>query len=336
MQEEKRRTTAAGTTMRAVTQDRYGGPVVLRVGEVPVPDVRPREVLVQVRAAGIDRGVWHLVTGTPYLARLAVGVRRPRNAVPGMDLAGVVVAVGAQVSRFAVGDEVFGGGRGTFADFAAAAEHTLVRKPAGLSFEQAAAVPVSAVTALKALHDVGRVAAGQHVAVLGASGGVGSFAVQLAKAAGARVTGVCSAEKAEFVRSLGADRVLDYATEDFSDGAPAFDLVLDIGGRPSVPRLRRALAPRGTAVIVGGEGGGWLSGGMQRQFGAVALSPFVGQRLAMVIALVRADSLERLVGLIGDGSVTPRIDHSFRLEQAAEALAHLEEGRVRGKLVLTV
>ncbi|MDQ0734949.1 NAD(P)-dependent alcohol dehydrogenase [Arthrobacter agilis] len=336
MQDEDSRATTAGATMRAVTRYEYGGPDVLRVGDVPVPEVKPDEVLVRVHAAGVDRGVWHLMTGTPYLARLAVGVRRPRNVVPGQDLAGVVEAVGARVSRFAVGDEVFGSGRGSFAEFAAAPEDTLVRKPAGLTFEQAAAVPVSAVTALKALHDVGRVTAGQHVAILGASGGVGSFAVQLAKAAGARVTGVCSAAKGDFVLSLGADRVIDHAAGDFAAGSPAYDLVLDIGGRPSVGHLRRALAPRGTAVIVGGEGGERLSGGMHRQLGAAALSPFVRQRLAMVIALVRAESLERLVALMGEGAVMPSIDRSFRLEQASEALAYLEAGRVRGKVVLAV
>ncbi|OUM39481.1 NAD(P)-dependent alcohol dehydrogenase [Arthrobacter agilis] len=322
--------------MRAVVQDAYGGSEVLHSRDVPVPGVAADEVLIQVRAAGLDRGVWHTMTGLPYLGRLAFGLRGPRNPVLGMDVAGVVVAVGARVSRFAVGDEVFGVGRGTFAEFATAREGGLVHKPAALSFVQAAAVPVSGVTAVKALHDAGRVGEGQHVAILGASGGVGSFAVQLARAAGAQVTAVCSGAKAEYVRALGADQVIDYRVQDFALGGAAFDLILDIGGTPSVARLRRALSPNGTAVIVGGEGGGNLTGGLHRQLGAVALSPFVHQRLAMVFAVVRAEALERLVPLIEGGSVVPSIDRTFPLARAAEAMDYLESGAVRGKVVLTV
>lgn len=336
MQERLGRTTAGTGTMRAVVQDAYGRAEVLRPREVPEPGIAADEVLVQVRAAGLDRGVWHTMTGLPYLGRLAFGLRGPRNPVPGMDVAGVVVAAGARVSRFAVGDEVFGVGRGTFAEYATASEGSLVHKPAALSFVQAAAVPVSGVTAMKALHDVGRVGDGQQVAILGASGGVGSFAVQLAEAAGAQVTAVCSGAKGEYVRALGAHRVIDYSLQDFAHAGAAFDLILDIGGTPSVGHLRRALAPNGTAVIVGGEGGGNLTGGLHRQIGAAALSPFVRQRLAMVFAVVRAEVLERLVPLIEAGSVVPSIDRTFPLADAAEAMDYLESGAVRGKVVLTV
>lgn len=335
MQESTGGRTTSGT-MRAVVHSAYGGADVLELRDVPVPAVGAGEVLVRVRAAGVDRGAWHMMTGLPYLGRLAFGLRGPRHPVLGMDVAGVVVAVGGQVSRFAVGDEVFGVGRGTFAEFATAAEGSLVRKPALLSFAEAAAVPVSGVTALQALHDVGRVREGQQVAILGASGGVGSFAVQLARAAGAQVTAVCSDAKAAYVRSLGAGSVLDYGERDFADCGTAFDLVVDIGGSPSVARLRRALAADGTAVIVGGEGGGNLTGGLNRQLGAVALSPFVRQRLAMMFTRVRADGLGRLVDLIGAGSVVPSIDRVLPLAHAAEALELLASGAVRGKLVLTV
>ncbi|WP_247826216.1 NAD(P)-dependent alcohol dehydrogenase [Arthrobacter antioxidans] len=330
-----RRATTTGT-MRAVLQDVFGGPDVLHLGEVPVPDIAEDEVLVQVRAAGVDRGVWHTMTGLPYLGRLAFGLRRPKHPVPGTDLAGVVVAVGAQVTRFAVGDDVFGGGRSTFADYAAASEQSLAHKPAGLSFTQAAAVPVSAVTALKAVQDVGRVVEGQQVLILGASGGVGSYAVQLAKAAGAHVTAVCSGAKRDYVLALGADRAVDYESGDFADGREAYDVVLDIGGNPSVARLRRSLTRRGTAVIVGGEGGGRFTGGLHRQFAALALSPFVPQRLTTLLALVRADGLERLLPLIDAGAIVPSIDRTFALGEAAQALDHLASGKVRGKIVLTL
>ncbi|MBG6225577.1 NADPH:quinone reductase-like Zn-dependent oxidoreductase [Arthrobacter sp. CAN_A2] len=318
-----------------MVQRAFGGPDVLELREGPVPEIAADEVLVQVRAAGVDRGVWHTMTGLPYLGRLAFGLRRPRNPVPGMDLAGVVVAVGARATRFAVGDEVFGCGRSTFAEYAAAGEQSLAYKPAALTFVQAAAVPVSAVTALKAVHDAGRVAEGRRVLILGASGGVGSYAVQLAKAAGAHVTAVCSGAKRDYVLSLGADRALDYAAEDFADGRESYDLVLDIGGNPSVARLRRALTGSGTAVIVGGEGGGRFSGGLHRQFAALALSPFIPQKLTTLLALVRSDSLERLLPLIDAGAIVPSIDRTFTLGEAAQALDYLESGRVRGKIVLT-
>ncbi|WP_394251979.1 NAD(P)-dependent alcohol dehydrogenase [Arthrobacter pityocampae] len=339
-QRSARKTTAATTAapgiMRAVVQERFGGPDVLHLGEVPVPGIAAGEVLVQVHASGVDRGVWHIMTGLPYLGRLAFGLRRPRNPVPGMDLAGVVVAVGAGVTRFAVGDAVFGAGRSTFAEYAAAGERSLVHKPENLSFTQAAAVPVSAVTALKAVHDAGRVTEGSRVLILGASGGVGSYAVQLAKAAGAHVTAVCSGAKTDYVLSLGADRAVDYATTNATGGQEVYDVVLDIGGNPPVAALRRSLTAGGTAVIVGGEGGGRFLGGLHRQLLALALSPFVPQKLTTLLALVRADSLECLLPLIDAGAIVPSIDRTFPLDEAARALELLASGKVRGKVVLTL
>jgi NADPH:quinone reductase-like Zn-dependent oxidoreductase len=323
-------------TMRAIVHDLYGSADVLRLDRAPLPAVRAKEVLVRVRAAGVDRGVWHMMTGLPYLARLAFGIRKPRNRVPGMDLAGTVVAVGPAVTRFSVGDEVYGSGSGSFAEYAAAPEGKLVLKPANLSFEQAAAVPVSAVTALQGLRDAGRIRQGQKVLVIGASGGVGSYAVQLAKAFGAEVTGVCSTGKLDFVRSLGADHVIDYTREDFAEGAGRYDLVLDIAGNPSIARLRRALSTEGTAVITGGEDAGRLTGGMNRQLAALALSPFIRQRLTMFLGLVRSADLEQLTELITAGRVKPALDRTFPLADAADALRHLATGRVRGKAAITV
>lgn len=327
----------AAASMEAVVQDRYGGPDVLRVERITRPGVAGSDVLLHVRAAGLDRGTWHLMTGRPYLLRLlGFGLRRPKNRVPGIDVAGTVVAVGPGVTRFAVGDEVFGIARGSFATYAVAREDKLARKPARLSVEQAAAVPVSALTALQALRDVGRVEPGQQVLVIGASGGVGSYAVQLAKAFGAQVTGVASPAKLDLVRSLGADRIIDYTREDFADGAHRYDLILDIGGNPALSRLRRALTPTGTAVIVGGEAGGRWTGGFGRQLRATALSPFIRQRLTMFVARERAVDLDRLTELIDAGTVTPRIDRTYPLHRVPAAMRRLEAGEVRGKLVITV
>jgi NADPH:quinone reductase-like Zn-dependent oxidoreductase len=323
-------------TNRAIVQDAYGSADVLRLARVARPEVAANEVLLRVHAAGLDRGTWHLMTGRPYLLRLAFGLRAPKNPVPGLDVAGTVVALGSAVTRFAVGDEVFGFGQGTFAEYAVAREDKLARKPANLTFEQAAVVPVSAGTALQALSEHGHVEPGQHVLVIGASGGVGSYAVQLAKALGAEVTGVCSTAKLDLVRSLGADHVIDYTRDDFADGGHRYDLVLDIGGNPSLSRLRRALTPTGTLVIVGGEEGGSFSGGMNRQLRAVALSPFVRQRLTMFVAQQRAADLDRLAELLEAGTLTPSIERSYPLEEVPQAMRRLEAGQVRGKLAITV
>ena len=322
--------------MQAVVQDRYGSADVLRLALIARPEVADDEVLLRVHAAGLDRGSWHLMTGRPYLLRLGFGLRRPKNPVLGVDVAGTVVAVGSAVTRFSAGDEVFGFGKGSFAEYTVAREDRLARKPKNASFEQAAVVPVSAATALQALRDVGRVEQGQSVLILGASGGVGTYAIQLAKAFGAEVTGVCSTTKLDLVRSLGADHVIDYTRDDFAAGTHHYDLILDIAGNPTLSRLRRALAPTGTAVIVGGEEGGDFSGGMNRPLRAVALSPLVRQRLTMFIAKERSSDLERLTDLIEAGTVTPSIDRTYPLERAPEAMRHLAAGKAQGKVAITI
>ena len=322
-------------TMRAVLQDAYGTSDVWRVGEIAVPEYSDKEVLVKVEAAGLDRGTWHLMTGLPYLGRLAFGLRKPKNPVPGRDLAGTVVAVGASVTRFGVGDAVFGVGSGSFAEYAVALEDKLARAPANLTSSQAAAVPISGMTAIRALDDAGHLEPGQHVLIIGASGGVGTYAVQLAKALGADVTGVCSTAKTDLVRSLGANRVIDYTHDDFADGTARYDLILDIGGSSPLSRLRRALSPKGTLVIVGGEGGGKLTG-MGRQLGAVALSPFLRQRLTLLVPKEHYSDLERLTAYIEAGTVKPSIDRTYPLGQAADAMQQLMAGQVRGKIILTI
>ncbi|MEV0289107.1 NAD(P)-dependent alcohol dehydrogenase [Kribbella sp. NPDC050820] len=330
--------TMTTTTMRAIVQDGYGAVDVLRSDRIARPEATrlgDHDVLLRVQAAGLDRGTWHLMTGTPYAIRLAFGLRRPRNPVLGRDAAGTVEAVGSAVRKFAVGDEVYGVAPGSFAEFALTREAKLARKPANLSFEQAAVVPISALTALDAL-TVGRIKSGQHVLITGASGGVGSYAVQLAKAFGAEVTGTASTAKLDLIQSLGADHVLDYTREDFAATGTRYDLIVDIAGNPTFARLRRALTPTGTVVMTGGEGGGSLTGGMHRQLGARILSLFVGQRLTSFINKERGSELERLTELIEAGKVTPSIDRSYPLEQAPEAMRQLDAGKVRGKIAITI
>ena len=271
--------------MKAIVQDTYGSADVLEFRDIAAPEIAAGEVLLRVHAAGVDRGAWHLMTGLPYPVRLAgYGLRAPKITVPGTSIAGVVAAVGREVTRFQPGDEVYGIGLGAFAEYARAPEDKLAPKPANLTFEQAAAVPISGLTALQGLRDHGQVQPGQTVLITGASGGVGTFAVQLAEAFGAQVTGVCSTTKADLVRSIGADHVIDYTREDFADGKQRYDMILDIGGNPSLSRLRRALAPTGTLVITGGEAGGrWLAG-TDRQLRALLLSRFVDQKLTTFIS----------------------------------------------------
>jgi NADPH:quinone reductase-like Zn-dependent oxidoreductase len=329
--------TSATGTMRAIVQDRYGDVDALRLEQTDRPQIADDEVLVRVHAAGMDRGTWHNMTGRPYLMRiLGFGFRGPRNRVPGLDVAGTVVDVGSKVTRFVVGDEVFGISRGSFAEFAAAREDKLATKPPTLTFEQAAVVPVSGLTALQAIRDAGHLQAGEQVLVIGASGGVGSYAVQIAKALGGQVTGVASTAKLDLVRALGAEHVIDYTSEDFADGAHHYDLILDIGGNSSITRLRRALTPRGTLVIVGGENGGNITGGIGRQFRAVAISPFLRQRLAMHTTKEQATDLEPLTQLIQAGRLVPSLERTFPLEQVPDALRQLASGTVRGKVAVTV
>jgi len=321
-------------TMRAVVQDRYGGPDVLRVAQIPVPSPGAGEVLLAVHAAGVDRGTWHLLTGLPYLMRvMGFGVRAPKNPVLGLDVAGTVIAIGDGVTRCTPGDEVFGISRGSFAEYALAREEKLSHIPQGTPPEAAAVLGVSGSAALQAI-DAGRIAAGQHVLVLGASGGVGSYAVQLAVAAGADVTGVCSADKLDLVRSLGATDLVDYRATDLTTLGRHYDVVIDTGGLTPLRRLRRILAPRGTLVIVGGENGGRWTGGFGRQLRAAAWSPFLSQRLIMLTAKEHHRFLDRLAESVGAGAVTPALERTYPLEEAADALRRLAEGRVRGKIAV--
>jgi NADPH:quinone reductase-like Zn-dependent oxidoreductase len=324
--------------MKAVVQDTYGSPDVLEVREIDKPVVGDDEVLVQVRAAGVDPGVWHLMTGRPYLVRImGYGLRMLKVGIRGRDVAGRVEAVGTNVSRFRPGDEVFGIGEGSFAEYVAARADKLAPKPANLSFEQAAAVPISGLTALQALRDTGGVQSGQKVLIIGAAGGVGSFAVQLAKALGAKVTGVCSTTKLDLVRSIGAEEVIDYTREDFADGGRHWDLIVDTAGRRSLSQLRRALTRRGTLVIVGGEGGGRWLGGFDRQIlRAPILSALVRQRLRPLVSKERSEDLLVLKELIEAGKVTPVIDRTYPLAEIPEAVRYLEEGHARGKIVIRV
>ncbi len=323
--------------MRAMTQSEYGEVDVLRLDEVDVPEIGDDEVLVRVRAAGMDRGVWHLMTGLPYPVRLAgYGLRAPKTPIRGSDVAGTVEAVGSDVTTPRPGDEVFGIAEGSFAEFARARADKLAPKPSGLGFEQAAALPVSGLAALQAVRDHGGVRAGQTVLVVGASGGVGSFAVQIAKAYGAEVTGVASTGKVDLVRSLGADHVIDYTHEDFAASGRRYDVILDTGGNRSLADLRRVLARRGRLVIVGSETGGRWLGGTDRQLRAIALSPFVSQKLGTFISSENREDLLVLTELVESGRLAPAIERSFPLDEVPAAMRHMEAGRARGKVVVTV
>jgi NADPH:quinone reductase-like Zn-dependent oxidoreductase len=322
--------------MKAVVQDRYGSPDVLEVREIDKPVPGRGKVLVRVHAAGVDPGVWHLMAGLPYLVRPFVGLRRPRTAVRGLDLAGRVEVIGPNVSQFRPGDEVFGTGNGSFAEYASARADRLAPKPRNLTFEQAAAIPVSACTGLQALRDQARLQPGQQILIIGAGGGVGTFAVQLAKVFGAAVTGVVSTSKVELVRSIGADEVMDYTRDPFPDGTRRYDVILDIAGQRPLAELRQALTPRGTLVFIGGEGGGRLLGGLDRSVLAALRSPFVGQRMRMFVATSPAEDLQQLAALIEAGTVAPVIDRTYPLSEAADAVRYLAEGHSRGKIILTV
>jgi NADPH:quinone reductase-like Zn-dependent oxidoreductase len=324
-------------TMKAIVRDAYGPADVLQLRDIDTPEIADDELLVRVRAAGVDRGVWHVMTGLPYPIRLAgYGLRAPKNPVPGADVAGVVEAVGEGVTRFQPGDEVFGIAKGSYAEYARASEHKLAAKPANLTFEQAAAVAISGLPAVQGLRDHGKLRPGQKVLIIGASGGVGTYAVQVAKAFGAEVTGVCSTTKVDMVRSIGADHVIDYTHHDFAEGDQRYDLILDIGGNSSLSRLRRALTRKGTLVIAGGETDGRWLGGTDRQLRALLLSPFVGQKLGTFISRETHADMIVLKQLIEAGEVTPVIDRTYPLSEVPEAIRYLEQGNARGKIVITV
>ncbi len=322
--------------MKAVVQDRYGDADVLALRDIEEPVPADDEVVIRVRAAGVDPGAWHLMTGRPYLVRLGFGLRAPKVKVRGRDVSGTVQTVGQGVTRFKPGDDVYGTVEGSFAELACASETRFAHKPGSLTFEQAAAVPISGMTALVAVRDRGRVQTGQHVLIVGAGGGVGSFAVQLAKARGAHVTGVCSSSKVELVRSIGADDVIDYTREDFADGTRQFDVIIDTAGRRPLSLVRRALAGDGVLVIVGGEGGGRWLGGFQRQLGAPFRSIGRKQKLIGLMYRETQDLLVTLTELIEAGKVAPVIDRTYPLDEAADAIRYLELGHVAGKVVLTV
>jgi NADPH:quinone reductase-like Zn-dependent oxidoreductase len=322
--------------MKAIVQEKYGSADVLELREVERPAVTDDRILVRVKAAGVNMADWHLMTGLPTVARLALGFGAPKVTTRGSDVAGVVEEVGAAVTRFRPGDEVFGSASGAFAEFALSREGRLAPKPANLTFEQAAAVSMAGYTALQAVRDQGHVEPGQRVLVIGAAGGVGSFAVQLAKHFGAHVTGVCSTSKVELVRSLGADAVVDYTREPLSvdDTRGAFDVIIDTAGSRPLRMLRRLLTPRGTLVIVGAEGSGRVLGPVTRLLRAGVTSPFVGQRLVGLMATEKHEDLVTLAELLASGAVTPAIDRTFPLAETPDAIRHLEAGRAAGKVIV--
>jgi NADPH:quinone reductase-like Zn-dependent oxidoreductase len=324
--------------MKAIVQDRYGSADVLEFRDIDEPKVGEDDVLIRVHAAGCGPDVWHLMTGMPYMARPAIGLRRPKLSVRGWDVAGTVEAVGANVTDLQPGDEVMGASEGgSFADLVIARPDKLVPKPANLTFEEAAALPISGTTALRAVRDIAKVQPGQSVLVIGAAGGVGSLAVQIAKGLGAKVTGVGSTSKMDLIRSIGADDVIDYTREDFADGARRWDVIVDTAGRRPLSELRRALTPKGTLVIVGGDGGGrWTGGFFRGVLRAPLVSLFVGQKLRGLASKVKHEDLVTLAELTEAGTLTPVIDRTYPLIEAPDAIRYLEEGHAAGKIVIAI
>ncbi|CAM3418653.1 NAD(P)-dependent alcohol dehydrogenase [Kibdelosporangium persicum] len=320
--------------MKAIVQYEYGNSDVMRLKDVDAPTPRPDEVLIEVRAAGVDAGVWHLMTGLPYMIRLGTGLRRPRNPVKGMDVAGRVAAVGAKVTEFKPGDEVFGTCGGAFAEYTTARYNKITKKPPNLTFDQAAAIPGSATAALGAVRDKGEVKAGQRVLVIGAGGGVGSYAVQLAKLAGADVTGLCSTSKLDFVRGIGADEVIDYTKDDFT--RDEFDVIIDIAGNRPLKHTRKALSARGTLVVVGGDDGGKITGGTGWMVKAPLLSLFTKHTVRGLISLANLKDLEVLRDLAEAGKITPAIDRTYPLSEVPQAVAYAQAGHAKGKVVITL
>lgn len=322
--------------MRAIVQDTYGTADVLSLEDIDEPVAGSGEVLIRVEAASVFIGDWHIMTGLPYVFRAANGLRGPKVRVRGQDVAGRVEGVGDGVTGFRPGDEVFGTCNGSFAELATARVDKIAPKPVNLTFEQAAAFPTTGTTALQALRKVGKVQPGQTVLVIGAAGGVGSFIVQIAKADGAHVTGVCSTGQVELVRSIGAQDVIDYTREDFAATGKHYDLIFVTAGHDSLSRLRRALDPKGTLVIVGAEGGGQWFGGIGRQLRAIVISPFAGQKMGTFIARQNGEDLLVLKELIEAGKVTPVIGKTYSLGEVPEAVRHLTEGHAQGKVVITI
>lgn len=324
--------------MKAITQDSYGSADVLHLNEVPEPVLDAKEVIVKVDAAGVDASVLHMITGRPLAMRAAgFGMRAPKNPIPGAAFAGKIVEIGSDVTGYEVGQAVYGVAKGAFAEFARARVDRIAAVPRKISAQQAASVPISATAALIAVRDSGRIKAGQKVLVLGASGSVGSFAVQIAQALGGEVTGVCSKSKLEFVRSLGVKEAVDYQSDDLSRLSGQFDLVIDTGGARNLRTLRRLLTRKGTLVIVGAEGvGGPLLGGSDRAMLAGLFSLFISQRMAGFISVDRTEHLEFLRQLIDEGKISVIVDRVFPLAQAAEAVQYVQDGRARGRVVISI
>jgi NADPH:quinone reductase-like Zn-dependent oxidoreductase len=322
--------------MKAIVYRCYGSPDVLEFEDVEKPAIADDEILVKVHAAGVNPLDWHYMRGSPYLMRLMSGLSAPNDARLGVDFAGTVEAVGKNVQRFKPGDEVFGASSGTFAEYVTVREAgAVVLKPGNMSFEQVASVPIAAVTALQALRDIGHLTPGQKVLINGASGGVGTFAVQIAKAFGAEVTGVCSTRNMEMVRSIGADHVFDYTREDYTESGQRYDLIIDMVGNHSLLENRGVLSPEGAMVIVGGPKGNWL-GPLIGPIKAMMLSPFVDQRFVTFVARSKAEDFAVLADLMRDGKMTPVIDRTYRLDEARAAIQYSEEGHARGKIVISV
>ena len=326
----------SGEPMQAIVYDDYGTADVLRLAAIEKLLPLDHQVLIRVRAAAANPLDWHYMRGTPYIMRLDSGLLKPKSNRIGVDVAGQVVAVGKNVTRFKPGDEVFGTGRGAFAEYVLASEKNLVSKPASVTFEQAAAVPIAALTALQGLRDKGHIQAGQKVLINGASGGVGTFAVQIAKSFGAEVTGVCSTRNVELVRSLGADHVIDYTKEDFTQGAMQYDLILDNVGNHPLLAVRRAMSPDGNYVLIGGGGpdaGKWI-GPMLGPIKGLLLSPFVSQQFGMLLAEINKDDLAVMGDMMEAKKVTPVIDRTYPLNEVPDAIRYLETGRARGKVII--
>jgi NADPH:quinone reductase-like Zn-dependent oxidoreductase len=312
--------------MKAITQDKYGNADVLRLEDIDEPTIGDDEVLVRVHAAGVDRGVWHYMTGTPLLGRFAFGLRRPKARVLGSELSGRIERVGDGVTAYGKGDQIFGVGEGSFAELARAKVGKIASKPMTVSHEEAAACPISAVTALNAVRTAG-IKSGQRVLIFGAAGGVGTFAVQLALRLGAEVTGVARPAKADVVRGLGANQEV----------TGRYDVIVDTAGLRSVGELRSLMTPKGTAVLVGGEGGGGrILQGLDRQMRAMSISPFIGQRFVPILSITKREDLDTIAGLLADGSIKPVLDRVFPLAETAKAVHYLATGEVRGKVVVTV
>ncbi len=326
--------TGDGESMKAVRYRCYGSPEVLEYRDVEKPVPGDNEVLIRVRAAAVNPLDWHYMRGSPYIMRLGTGIGAPKDPRMGVDFAGTVEAVGANVTRFKAGDEVFGGRTGAFAEYVVTPEdRAIVHKPDGVSFEQAASTPVAVLTALQALRDKGQLEAGQKVLINGASGGVGTFAVQIAKAMGAEVYGVCSTRNVEMVRSIGADHVFDYKKENYTDSGEKFDLIVDMVGNHSLSANRRVMTPEGRLVNVGGSKGDWLAP-LMRPIAALIVNPFVDQEMITILARLTQDDLAEIADLMASGKVTPVIDQRFGLDELRDAIAYSETGRARGKIII--